>query len=374
MDERGRNNWLTVLSRDWDITTREELLETLDRMENGGHAASFKEIQEIIHEISGTKNESEARAMLLRKYSWNETKINRLTYVISNWDQYQNRTIKAWDLGRNISLCRWGYNVGFLTEDEAWEKIFYYARLIQSLYNSWEEYGYDYFMGRIFWASGFGEEKSYLARTEPIYKKLINSYWGWLDWHIDLDQDEKDIPVSTIRFLKPDDNDGTMQYRTNDSALYDRAPFRYFINPNADQNIYECKVKKISGNDDYGYGIIFCVDDTDRDNVSYYRFFITVNGRYTIQKRTGNTWATAPVNWKNSSYINTGYNIYNTLRVERANYEYGASFRIFINGNFAAAFNDENPINDSKIGLVVSVNVMEKEQFPYIPVDVRFDW
>jgi hypothetical protein len=104
MDERGRNTWLTTLKRDWSITTREELLETLDTMENGGHAASFKEIQEIIHDISSTKNESEARTLLSRKYSWNQTKINYLTYVIKNWEQYKNRTIKAWDLGRNISL------------------------------------------------------------------------------------------------------------------------------------------------------------------------------------------------------------------------------------------------------------------------------
>jgi hypothetical protein len=363
---------LTVLKRDWGITTREELLAMMDGLEKGGHAASFKEIQGIVHDISSTKNESEARAMLIRNYNWNQVKIDRLTYVISNWDQYKDRTIKAWDLGRNISLCRWGYNVGFLTEAEAWKRIFHYASLIQPLYDSWEEYGYDYFMGRVFWASSNGEEESYFTRTEPIYKKLINSYWGWFDWHIDLDQDETAVPVNTKRFLKPDDNDGTMQYWTNDPASYNRAPYHYFINPNADPKIYECKVKKNSGNDSYGYGMVFCVDDTDRENISYYRFFITVNGRYTIQKRVGDTWATAPLSWRDSSSINTGFNVYNTLKVERTNNANDASFRIFINDNLAATFNDSSPINGNKIGLVVSVNTMEMEQFPYIPVDVRF--
>ena len=372
MDERGRNTWVEVLRRDWGITTREELLGMLDSLEYGGHAASFREIQGILNEVNGARNESEIIA-IMTKYEWDQTKINRFNYIFNNWNRYNNRTIKAWDLGRSISLCRWGFNVGFITEDEAWKKIFHYARIIQSLYNSWEEYGYDYFMGRLFWASGFREEESYFARTETVYRQLLNSYWSWIDWHIDLDQSETTvIPVKTIRFLKPDDNDGTAQYSTNDPALYNKWPYSYSPNPNPDPNIYECRIKKISGNNSYGFGILFCVDDADRNNINFYRFFITLNGTFTIAKRIGNNWAPTPVSWRNSSFINTGYNEYNTLRVERVDNEKNATFRIFINDNLAAAFNDDNPINGSKAGLVVSVNIMEMEQFPYIPVDVRF--
>jgi hypothetical protein len=162
---------------------------------------------------------------------------------------------------------------------------------------------------------------------------------------------------------------------TNDPATYDKFYYNYSPNPNMDPNIYECQIKKISGSESYGYGILFCVDDTDKDNINYYRLFITVNGRFTVAKRTGNTWATAaPVSWRNSSFIKTGYNVYNSIKVERLGYENSAAFRIFINGNLAAVFNDDNPINGNKAGLVVSVNVMEMEMFPYIPVDVRFQF
>jgi len=374
MNESGRNTWLNVMSRDWDVNTREELLETLESLENGGHSASLKEIQNIIYEIYGITNEYDV-ITILEKYSWDETKINRYNYVTANWGKYYYRSIRSWDLGRSISLCRWGYNTGFLTEEEAWERIFHYAKIIQSLYNSWEEYGYDYLMGRVFWASGFREEENYFARTEPIYQKLLRSYWSLIDWNIDLDQPETvKPPVSTKRFLEPDDKDGTLQYRTNDPALYDRWVYNYWPNPNPSPNIYECEAKKISGCDTYGYGMIFCVDDSDKSNVSFYRFFITVDGRFTVAKRTGNTWANTPVSWRNSAFINTGHNVYNTLRVERTDNEKGAVFRIFINNNLAAVFNDDNPINGSKAGLVVSVNVREMEQFPYIPVDVRFNF
>jgi hypothetical protein len=374
MDERGRNTWLTVLRRDWGITTREQLLEMLDSLENGGHAASFREIQDIIHEINGARNDYEVRAILL-KFSWDQTKLNRFNYIWNNWHQYHNRTIKAWDLGRCISLCRWGYNVGFITEKEAWDKIFHFANLIQPLYNSWEEYGYDYYMGRIFWASGFREEESYLASTEPVYRRLLSTYWsGWLDWHIDLEEPETAVPVNTIHYLRPADNDGTIQYRTNDSALSNRGEYTYMPNPNADPNVYECRVKKISGNDTSSFGILFCVDDTDRNNVSYYHFTITVSGTFSVRKLVGFHWVTSPVGWRDSSFIYTGYNVYNTLRVERTDTVNGATFRIYINGNLAAIFDDANPINASRTGLVTMVGRVDIELFPYIPVDVRFEF
>jgi hypothetical protein len=374
MNEALKDVWLEVLKRDWDITTREELLKMLDNLENGGHAASLQEIHEIIYKLNDARDESEMTDIVLN-YQWDQNKLNRFNYVTANYVKYYNRTIKAWDLGRCVSLCRWGYNVGFITESEAWGKIFRYAKLIQSLYNSWEEYGYDYLLGRVFWASGFGEEESYLARTEPVYRQLLNGSWSLIDWRTDLNQRETTLPVKTIHFLTPDDKDGTLQYMTNDPATYDKFYFNYSPNPNANPNIYECQIKKISGRESYGYGILFCVDDTDKNNVNYYRLFITVNGRFTVAKRIGNTWATAaPVSWTNSPFINTGYNVYNKIKVERIGNGNSASFRIFINGNLAAVFNDDNPINGDKAGVVVSVNVMEMEQFPYLPVDVRYQF
>jgi len=372
MNESGRNSVLGTLSRDWGITTREELFEMLDSLENGGHEASFMEIQEILYEIAKAGDYRKAMQVILYGYQWDQVKWNRFRYVFNNWEKYQNVTLKAWDLGRSVSLCRWGYNAGFLTEGEAWKRIFHIARIIQPLYSSWEEYGYDYFMGRLFWASGSGQEESYLARTEPIYGRLLNSYWGWLDWNTDLDADEDDVPIIERYFLPPVDNDGTAQYLTNNSAMYNRYTWSAIPNPNP--NVYECKVKKISGNDDYGYGMVFCFDDSDSGNISYYRFFINVNGRFAIAKRTDNSWTNDPVRWTTSSFLNTGYGVYNTLRVEKTNNGNSATFRIFINDNLAASFNDNSPLNGNKIGPVVSVNIMEMEQFPHIPVDVRFEY
>jgi hypothetical protein len=188
----NKNIWLEVLRRDWGINNRNELLDTLNVMENDGHASSLKLIQQIIsEEIVSAIREKENILVITKEniYELSTRHYNYLYFAYSNWDKFKNRTILAWDLGRNIALCRWGYDVGFLIEEEAWEKIVYYAKLIQPLYNSWEEYGYDYYMGRVFWASGFGEAARYDTETYPIYQKLIdnNGLWHNLEWNIDLD-------------------------------------------------------------------------------------------------------------------------------------------------------------------------------------------
>jgi len=373
MDERGRNTWLTTLSRDWGIDTRAELLSTLDSLETGGHAASFREIQEIVRELLRAGDNSAAVSAVFNRYEWDVTKYNRFMFVAANWNEYQYLTIKAWDLGRSISLCRWGYNVGFITEDEAWARIFRIAKIIQPLYKSWAEYGYDYFMGRIFWASGFEEEVRYIEWTEPIYRRLMNGYWSWLDWNTDLDMKEVGVPrINNIRFSRPDDNDGTMRFSTIDPALYGKYTWQYTSNTNANPNVYECRVKKISGDDASGFGMIFCVDDSNSSNVNFYWFLITVDGTFLIQKRAANTFTNMNAGLTNSSSIKTEYNAYNTLRIERTNNGTGAAFKAFINGDLVANFTDDNPVNGTRTGQIVEIGEMEMEQFPHVPVDVRF--
>ena len=192
MNLRNKNSYLKMLKRDWGIHNKDELLRALDETENNGHASSLKLIQQIINEgviLVTTGNEDNIIVNTnLNKYELSYRQYNYLQFTISNWDNFKNRSILAWDLGRNVALCRWGYDVGFFSENEAWEKIMYYARLIQPLYNSWEEYGYDYYMGRVFWASGFGQSDRYYADTFLIYGKLIkrNGYWYNLEWNINL--------------------------------------------------------------------------------------------------------------------------------------------------------------------------------------------
>lgn len=187
INENNRKIYLDVLQRDWGVNNREELLETIRNTETNGHAAALKDVKRIIQETID-KEGNFSIFSIYNEHHLNSRYYNYLKFVVINWNNYNNRTIMAWDLGRIIALCRWGYSAGYITEEEAWEKIMYYARKIQPMYNSWEEFGYDYYMGRVFWASGFGDDVNYLLQTDKIYKGLLNEqgYWTRFEWNVNL--------------------------------------------------------------------------------------------------------------------------------------------------------------------------------------------
>ncbi len=187
MNEQNRKDYTNMLSRDWGIKSREDLLMTIDRMEKNGHANSLENIKSIIGELSG---DDFSIFQIYNKYRLSQKQYNYLKFTLANFSLFKNRSILVWDYGRIIALCRWGYDCGYLTKEEAWEKIMYYAKKIQPMYSSWADYGFDYYMGRVFWASGFGKELEYLLQTEQVYKKLVsgNGYWSSLEWSTNLNE------------------------------------------------------------------------------------------------------------------------------------------------------------------------------------------
>ena len=191
MTEEGRNAIAGMLKRDWNITGREELLGTIKYLEDFGQSAELNYILKIIEETAAADH---SIFSLYNRYQIAQREYNYYQFVYSNLVLYNQRDLKAWDLGRIISLCRWGYDCGYLEESEAWEKILFYARKIQPLYASWREYGVSYSFGRIFWASGFGQELDYMKSTDTAFGQLLDDggTWSTLPWNVNLgaEQDE----------------------------------------------------------------------------------------------------------------------------------------------------------------------------------------
>lgn len=188
LNEENKNDYKRMLTRDWGVSSREDLLTTLSKMEKDGHTTELILCQKIIND-NEIENIGFNIFAIINKYNLTSKQYNYLKFTIANWSIFNNKNILVWDLGRNIALCRWGFDCGYLTEEEAWTKIMYYAKIIQPMYTNWKEYGFDYYMGRVFWASGFGSDVDYLIKTDPLYRTLISDtgYWNTLTWNINLD-------------------------------------------------------------------------------------------------------------------------------------------------------------------------------------------
>jgi hypothetical protein len=127
----------------------------------------------------------ESREDLLGTLAWLEGGGHRRGYDQQHGGEPLSEGIAAWDYGRYVALCRWGYVMGYLTEVEAWQKIMPVARLMQTTYPSWREYGEHYVNGREFWSPG----QSDAASIRAIYDDLVvnpQSPWVQLPWDLDL--------------------------------------------------------------------------------------------------------------------------------------------------------------------------------------------
>ena len=171
------------LLRDWwGVDTRLDLENSFQFLESGGHRAEFQQRGRRFASMS----DAQFRALLASERGHPER--IRITNLIR--DHYRKRgarSLVAWDYGRYIMLCRWGYTVGYLTADEAWSRIMPAARTIQGSFHSWDEFGEDYLVGREFWSKEETERSGQAYRNiERWLRRDRNSPWKRLPWNMQL--------------------------------------------------------------------------------------------------------------------------------------------------------------------------------------------
>lgn len=59
--------------------------------------------------------------------------------------------VTAWDMGRMVNVSRYSCELGYISESQAWEYIFFAAQESSSHYADWAEFGRAYIIGRALW-------------------------------------------------------------------------------------------------------------------------------------------------------------------------------------------------------------------------------
>ena len=183
LTEQGKLAAQKLLSGAWDVNNRVELLETLACLRDEGHRADFEEIGESIEPLP-----PQIYKYLLSSANEPEV-INKLRIVREYYASLGDKSLCGWDYSRAICLCRWGYTVGYLSEEEAWGWILPLARLLQERFDSWEDLGENYLIGRRFWS--YQETKKEGWRYEDAVQRLLDmrdSPWNRYPWDLDLSE------------------------------------------------------------------------------------------------------------------------------------------------------------------------------------------
>ncbi len=171
----------------WGIKSKSDLFDWLRRIDNGGHRKEFEGLGRLLQTLS----EQEYKE-LLQKYQNDQEILQRIRITKEYYEKLGPKSILGWDYSRYICLCGWGYMAGYITEQEAWEEIMPIAKMLQMVFDSWEDLGRNYLIGRQFWSYEKTQEEGYFF--EDAFRRLIDmksSPWNKYPWDMDLPRQDQ---------------------------------------------------------------------------------------------------------------------------------------------------------------------------------------
>ena len=165
----------------WGIKNKADLTRILCWLETDGHRAQFQKLGRQLQTLNFVEF-----TLLLRKTT-DRDRLNELRIAREYYPKLGKKSLVGWDFCRAIFLCRAAYECGYISENEAWYHIMVYAQYLQQTFDSWEDLGRNYIIGRQFWSSKRTHENG--SDFNDIYMRLLetpSSPWNTLDWNMDL--------------------------------------------------------------------------------------------------------------------------------------------------------------------------------------------
>lgn len=182
IDNDSRSLFQDLLRDGWRVTDRASLLDTLEWLETEGHRSEFARMGKDITAMSPME-----LATIKKRLRNDEAELHRIKIVQEYYGPLGERGILGWDLIRYITVCRWGYAAGYLSEAEAWQCIMPMARELQQNFHSWKELGQNYLIGRDFWS--YTGAQVFRSSFYTAFNRLCtekSSPWVTLPWNLDL--------------------------------------------------------------------------------------------------------------------------------------------------------------------------------------------
>jgi hypothetical protein len=182
INERSIEKWKEILNEWWGTNSRADLFDSLRWIDNGGHRLSFDKLGSYVSSLS----EDQCK-QLLEKNKGDQEILQKIRIAKKYYKELGEKSLFGWDYSRYICLCRWGYLIGYISEEEAWAKIMPVARMLRNKFDSWRDLGQNYIIGRQFWSYKQTEAEGYLF--EDAYQRLLDmpsSPWNKYPWDIDL--------------------------------------------------------------------------------------------------------------------------------------------------------------------------------------------
>ena len=179
--EEKEKNLKGLLPSWWGIQDREGLLDTLDKLQSGedGQRQGYWDIRQRL-----LLGKMENYLGIIKEEASETNSGERAFIVATHLGPLHGGTlpITAWDIGRYINLCRWGVQAGWISEQEAWDRIIPAARLLQASYTSWADFASDYLRGRNFWNPQTATDNETIRYSVSLLMAPPKGLWSTIDW------------------------------------------------------------------------------------------------------------------------------------------------------------------------------------------------
>jgi hypothetical protein len=193
----GQESGRQLLSQWWSVNSRDDLLRMLNWLQFQGHRSEFDQLGRRLDAL--TDRQFATLETLAQRHPQT---LNELQIARKNHELLGQKGILAWDLVRYIALCRWGYLTGYLSENEAWDRIMPAALRLQKTFDSWQDLQSNYLIGREYWS--LTQTQTNGARYRAIYERFLQdpgSTWNTNPWDMDL-QLTMPLPINANKSLE----------------------------------------------------------------------------------------------------------------------------------------------------------------------------
>jgi len=177
------NNVIRMFSDDWGIGNINALMAIVDNFltGKGGHNLSFCDTRNYWSRFS---TEQAKRGM--QHYSDDEQ--SDIQLALTHAHSIGPAGVLSWDLARCVPMLRNAYSLAWISEEEVWKNLKIISIKLQQNYQSWEQAGTAYIVGRLFWAKGGLSESTCNDYFSMLKRILINPEHAWntVDWNTKL--------------------------------------------------------------------------------------------------------------------------------------------------------------------------------------------
>ena len=171
------------LSDYYGIYDSESALETLEWLLHRGHNVYFEAIRPVIANSAQEFNvdillEEEKDRSLMAYVGNIKASLEVLVdeHIVKGASEFKTISVKAWDLGRLVLVTRCCCDVGYITEEQAWQYIMAVYECARKLYHNWNEFAQGYIVGRAMWKGNDGSLYGIISIAQGLLND-DNSPW-----------------------------------------------------------------------------------------------------------------------------------------------------------------------------------------------------